>query len=67
MVEALKSDEALRESVGQVFADLVSLHATEMPFEGDTLAALQAAVDVWATHHSPNDPRFVAAVPPQAA
>ena len=41
MLEALKSDEALCESVGQVFADLVSPHATEMPFEGDTLAALQ--------------------------
>jgi hypothetical protein len=63
MVEALKSDEALRESVSQVFDDLVSLHATEMPFERDTLAALQAAVDVWATDHSPNDPRFVAAAP----
>ncbi len=62
MVEALRSDEAVRESVRQVLDDLVSPDASEAPFDGDVAAPLEAAVRSWADDNSPDDPRFFGVV-----
>jgi hypothetical protein len=58
MVEALGSNEAVRKSIRGVLDDLVSPDTPESPFESNTFAGLEGAVNAWAQQNSPQDPRF---------
>jgi hypothetical protein len=58
MVNAIREDPEVRQSVRSILRDLVDPAAQEWPHQGDFEEYLEGAVSQWARENCPKDPKF---------